>query len=324
MAKKMYEEANIAAIASEIRKLTQSEETYKASEMPYGVQEVSNTAWSMGYDAGYWDGESVARSAYESGYSDGFSDGYWEGYAEGEANGGSSQESYDQGYQEGYDKGFSEGHDQGYNEGSAEVGSAYSAGYSEGYDMGSQEKLYALWETLQLGGERTDYSNGFVGPWWDDNTFQPHYDFIVRGTGYRVFGQSRITKINVAVDVRTASNCTTMFSQCEQLQSIKLVIVDENTVYDNWFNFNYALEDIAFEGVIANNIKFHMSPILSKASIVNVMSHVSPTATLTATFKQEAVNKAFETSSGANDGSTSAEWQSIINAKPANVTVALV
>ena len=42
----------------------------------------------------------------------------------------------------------------------------------------------------------------------------------------------------------------------------------------------------------------------------------------TITFSKTAVNKAFETSAGANDGSTSAEWLALVGTKP-NWTISL-
>lgn len=48
MAKKAYEENNIAAIANKIREKTGGESTYKTSEMPSGIDEVYNTGFEAG------------------------------------------------------------------------------------------------------------------------------------------------------------------------------------------------------------------------------------------------------------------------------------
>ncbi len=73
MAKKAYEESNIANIAVAVREKTGSNQTYKTSEMPSGVNEV-----------------------YEKGCVDGYNDGYTKGDSEG----------YDKGYDTGYEEGF--------------------------------------------------------------------------------------------------------------------------------------------------------------------------------------------------------------------------
>lgn len=54
MAKKMYEEANISAIAEKIREKTGSDTTYKTSEMPSGVEEVYEAGQQSEYDR-FWD-----------------------------------------------------------------------------------------------------------------------------------------------------------------------------------------------------------------------------------------------------------------------------
>lgn len=58
MAKKVYEENNIAAIAEAIREKTGAAATYTTAEMPSGVGAV--------YDAGYSEGKNVARSIVDS------------------------------------------------------------------------------------------------------------------------------------------------------------------------------------------------------------------------------------------------------------------
>ncbi len=58
MAKKVYEENNIAAIANKIREKTGGESTYKTSEMPSGIDEVYNT----GFEAGKAEGVDITDS----------------------------------------------------------------------------------------------------------------------------------------------------------------------------------------------------------------------------------------------------------------------
>ena len=79
-----------------------------------------------------------------------------------------------------------------------------------------------------------------------------------------------------------------------------------------------------FDGFIHKSLSFASSKKLLKASITNVIEHLSVTASgQTVTFTQIAVNNAFETTAGAGDGSTSAEWQSLIAPK-SNWTISLV
>lgn len=111
---------------------------------------------------------------------------------------------------------------------------------------------------------------------------------------------------------------------CWALHTIEVVRCNESTTWDTTFLNCTVLENVRFEGVIGKNVSFPTSNKLSKASITNVIEHLSPTATgQTATFAKDAVNKAFETSEGANDGSTSAEWNALIAPK-SNWTISLV
>ena len=53
MSKKVYEETNIAAIATEIRKRTGEDKNYKTSEMPSGINEVYEAGKKKEYNSFY-------------------------------------------------------------------------------------------------------------------------------------------------------------------------------------------------------------------------------------------------------------------------------
>lgn len=89
------------------------------------------------------------------------------------------------------------------------------------------------------------------------------------------------------------------------------------------FHLLYALREVRFKGSISRSLDIKYSP-LSKDSIVSVISCLSPTATSnTLGLKLTAVDAAFETSPGAADGSTSAEWLALVAAH-SNWTISLV
>lgn len=70
MAKKLYEESNIAAIAAKIREKTGTETKYKTAEMPAGVEEVYTAGLQAEYDR-FWDAyqENGNRTGYAYGFS---------------------------------------------------------------------------------------------------------------------------------------------------------------------------------------------------------------------------------------------------------------
>ena len=86
-----------------------------------------------------------------------------------------------------------------------------------------------------------------------------------------------------------------------------------------------ALEDLTVTGVIGGDgFNVQWSTLLSKASITSIINALSSTTTgLTVTLSLAAVNKAFETSTGANNGSTSTAWTTLIATKT-NWTISLV
>lgn len=110
MAKKLYDEVKIEAIANKIRDLVPN--LYKAdfntAEMPEGVERV------------YEEGKRKGRT---EGYSSGYGTGYSEGFTKGDKNG--------------YDKGYNEG----YSEGSLTSNGGYDDGHHAGYQKGLVEGI---------------------------------------------------------------------------------------------------------------------------------------------------------------------------------------
>lgn len=136
------------------------------------------------------------------------------------------------------------------------------------------------------------------------------------------YGLTRIPTISAV----SSTNNIGIFDSCRQLVTVDKLIFSENGsgVITNCFYACDSLENIVIEGVIDNDCDLHYSHPLSKASITNVINVLSNTTSgKTVSFSKKAVNKAFETSTGANDGSTSAEWQALIATK-SNWTISLV
>lgn len=119
------------------------------------------------------------------------------------------------------------------------------------------------------------------------------------------------------------------FNNCPALESVGTL--DVSGVSNFWSdsrNFPFgkctALREIDFvENCIKGNMRFDDSPDLSANSIRNIFGGLNSDITGKAlTLKLVAVKKAFETSEGANDGDTSAEWLALKDTKP-NWTITL-
>lgn len=236
----------------------------------------------------------------------------------------------------------------------ADLDAAHEAGMKAEYDR--------FWDAYQDYGKRDYYPGGFCGPGWSNKEiFKPKYPIVLREalssatSMFLYFGREKeeifdFTDICKMIDfskIRWASsvfmnacgrNITCDFSNCEQLSStfaisdggnldnIYIKVSEKAKTFNSTFLGCLYLTEFRFlEGsvVAGSGLSFQWSP-LSHDSIVSVINALSNTTSgLSVGFSKSAVNKAFETSAGAADGSTSAEWQSLIATKN-NWTISLV
>lgn len=143
------------------------------------------------------------------------------------------------------------------------------------------------------------------------------------------FSYTHITEIpTIDVSGITASNGLhgTFSSAWERLVTIEKIIVAETSPFlVTTFQQCTGLTNVIFEGVIGQNgLNLQWSTQLSHDSLLSILNCLSATTSgLTVTLSKEAVNKAFATSQGATDGSTSTEWLTLIATK-SNWTISLV
>ena len=206
--------------------------------------------------------------------------------------------------------------------------------YNAGVEQGKQEQYHAFWDNIQENGKRRNYSSTFQGNVFNVDTFYPKYDIIAEGNASNAFYswnhysvdksvlnlKERLEECGVILDTSKATNLTALFGygrfteiptiDCnglsvastqlfrrnyEYLKKIELIKTNESVTYTQWFQDDTALEDIAFEGVIGQDIDFSACP-LTKASVENIIEHLSTTSSgKTLTLKQSAVNAVFTT-----------------------------
>lgn len=201
----------------------------------------------------------------------------------------------------------------------------YEAGKAHGETVGKKAQYDEFWDNFQNYGNRNDYNNAFFGKGWNDISYNPKYPIISKeGNGSNAtFSYTLITDTKVPIDI-SKSTSTDLFGNAYKLVTIRKLVVSETSKHNRSFLNCNALENLTIEGVIGTAIDLQYSTKLSKASITSVINALSPTASgLTATFSKTAVNKAFETASGANDGTTSTEWLALRGTK-SNWTISLV
>ena len=230
------------------------------------------------------------------------------------------------------------------------VDAAFEAGVKSEYDR--------FWDNYQQNGERTNYDYAFAGLRWTDETFLPKYNVKPTSAGH-IFSATAITNLPLMLkktgveidfsnlvsasyiaqnskfithfpicDMRKMARLDHLFFGCDKLQSIeKIILKDDGSQTFSQYSFYELpkLEELFFEGVIGKSgIALQASVKLSKASITNIIQHLSTTTNgLSITLSNNAVNNAFETSTGAADGSTSADWLALVATK-SNWTISLV
>lgn len=216
------------------------------------------------------------------------------------------------------------------------------------YDKGKQDEYDRFWEAIQDGGKRTVYNYTFSR--WGEIEINPKYLIQPTSTGANnMFNLSKITTIDWSkLDFSKCKQANGVFTQTkirhiplldfqnvtlidnlftyaniETIDKIKLNAEGKTTFYSvNSFDNCPYLKNITFEGIIPSSLRFSSSP-LTKASITSIINALSSTVTgKTLTLSKTAVNKAFETSEGANDGSSSQEWLNLVATK-SNWTISL-
>lgn len=227
----------------------------------------------------------------------------------------------------------------------------YDAGYQKGKAEGGGDSWYdTFWDGYQDNGNRNNYRQAFMQSGWNDTTFKPKYNLVCNDC-YQMFSNSRITDLEqlliengVTIDTSNSQYFTQLIQSSTithlpkidlsnavntsyafavgTIKVIRELVVSETTPFSN--TFASMIEHMIVTGTIGQNGFFLSAPNLSRESIVSIVNALSSTTTnLSITLSLTAVNKAFETSAGANDGSTSAEWIALDNSK-SNWTISLV
>lgn len=253
---------------------------------------------------------------------------------------------------DGIQSGYAQGYTEGYADGKAEGGDTETA-YNEGVEAGKQAEYDAHWDGLQNYGNRTNYAGGFR--YWSNEYINPKHTIKTKSMSEIFYTCSKLKKsptviplndtgvtsiynaycscaelesidYDIILNLTSYTEANSAFAHCRKVKIIKKIVINGVCpTFNNAFTNDGELEEIRFEGVIdKNGLNFQHSTKLSKASHISIVNCLSvETSGLTVTLSLTAVKKAFETSSGANDGNTSEEWLNLIATKP-NWTINLV
>ena len=217
------------------------------------------------------------------------------------------------------------------------------------YEAGKKSQYDEFWDNYQQNGSRGSCEGIFSGNAWTEKTFKPKYDIVNFYNGMNIFWANSmavdlvelLNELGIKLDFSNATNCTqafnfskftrlgvinlckakdctNTFSAMENLVTIDKIIVSATTVYNYWFNKTPNLENVIFEGEIANNgLNLQWSTKLSKASITSIINCLSTaTSGLTVTLSKTAVESAF-------GSTTSTEWTTLVGTR-FNWTISLI
>jgi hypothetical protein len=197
--------------------------------------------------------------------------------------------------------------------------------FDEVYEAGKQAEYDAFWDELQDFGERPHYAYAFAFSGWNDKNYNPKYSInpTTRDGIGNIFNYN--TKItDTKVPITAYDRCANAFSNAQKLVKIPKLIFVNTSIITGMFTNCYDLEELYCEGTLSiTGLDLHWSTKLNKASVQSVVGVLDETTTgLSITLSLNAIKKSFETSVGANDGNTSAEWTALVATKP-NWTISL-
>ena len=224
---------------------------------------------------------------------------------------------------------------------------SFDIGYDVGFEDGEIAQSDEFWDNYQNKGKRTFYGDAFNGAGFE--YIRPKYKVVptdvISGcrtlryctnlkkieSQYFDFSQLPFGTYEGAGMYYTFSGCSVLeeiediglspsysysytFAWNGKLKTIAKITVDANTRFSGAFTNCIALENLTIEGTIGQNgLDLRWSTKLSRASIESILSHLSTTTSgLSITLSKMAVDKAFETSKGANDGYNSEDFRDLV------------
>lgn len=226
------------------------------------------------------------------------------------------------------------------------VPKVYKAGVDVGIKEGKRVEYEAFWDMVQVNGTRANYDSGFMR--WGGEYIRPKYKvvptvdasrkFTFKGNAslkriekeyfdfsqcpkgtmndhgyYQTFYNCESLEVVEDVGMNNAYSFYSTFAYSSKLHTIECIYPDEDTVFSQAFLSCRNLVYLRVDGIIGRNgFNVQDSKKLDKESISSIINALSTTTTgLTVTLSIDAVNKAFETSVGANDGEKSPEWATL-------------
>ena len=134
--------------------------------------------------------------------------------------------------------------------------------------------------------------------------------------------EGKLTHLTLNVDTSAAKAAIAAFYACNKLEVIDGTPIDLSSMnadsnVNQMFHMCYRLAEVRFKGTLKVSLSLNKAQQITKATIDSVVSCLADDATgKWVSFNQKRINSLYETSEGAADGSSSAEWQAVVDRKP--------
>lgn len=231
------------------------------------------------------------------------------------------------------------------NDFASKINEVYEKGKAEGGDGNTEQIFDELASAIQSGGARTDFAQTFKNSTINDERIREifaRWNSTIKTSSYMFqdaknlqeglytdtldFSQSssllsafqgtnivKVKKIDARKTVLGWNGMANTFYDCKNLESIDEFYPSINTKFSGTFSGCPKLKKVIFMSEIAvDGLTFEYSPLLNRNSIEKIFENLSTsTSGLTVTISEKAVKREFETSEGANDGDTSADWKNV-------------
>lgn len=198
------------------------------------------------------------------------------------------------------------------------------------YEKSKADERKHYWGVRQNNGNPTNYVYAFYGANWNDDIYNPQFDFVVQSNANSMYYGSYITDTKKLIDISgegIGGNTASMFQNSKLKKIFKLKLKENGTNnLSKCFDGCTELEEIEIEGKIGKNADFSDCPLNVKSLkniIEQLMDYSAANAyTYTVTFNGNAFNELEKEGATAKYNGTPCTWAELIDNKKWNLVKA--
>jgi hypothetical protein len=148
---------------------------------------------------------------------------------------------------------------------------------AEAYEQGQQSERDSFWDAFLSKGQANSYYYAFAYSRFTNKTYHPNHNIVCSSATTSAqnmfYNNYSITDTKVPIDTRNTSHIGGMFYNASGLKTVRKILIDGGVINGGALAFSgcTALQNITFEGDIAQNMYFGDSP-LTVDSMNNIIS----------------------------------------------------